>query len=881
MTQEVVYAIHPFRAVRDDELNFEYGEPIIILEKDDMFGDGWWKGKNIHGKIGLFPMNYTSYNKPRDRLDYKNLPNTPVVKRSESSKVIVDSKEINSIIDDTMEDLQNRLQIMINNNIQDSFNNNHQIPIKPHPRKPKLSTSSTSASSSYFSARINSEVNSPRNSLYQQQNHIPPINNNLIDENKPHPMTWDVQQVCLWLSENGFSSEQKKFIDNDVTGDVLLGLNLVTLKELDITSFGKRVHILNTIALLKDQFSIYDDDNNFDKSKILSSKIYSNSRSDLSKIDELRHSFSASDDSFSDSIKAFSDSQHTLIINKKQINDQKNIIDPASYYDVNPTPSEESEKPKIPKKSSRVFLKFGNFAKSNNTKSNKERKEKKSNKSRPLTGGWDFTMDEITKESERIKNENEKRSRNKPPSVYEEGTSTSEHEKYLSLRLIPRRRKKISLDRKGVVGNQLGLPKQLLDNEERAKKVNSYYSKHNVDYINENNEVLKKIGKPDHEGWLKKQGDKYKTFKNRYCILKGTNLYYLKSDKSLQKSRIKGQIDLNGYKIISDENVYQGKYGFKLVHDTERPYFFVHEDLETMRGWIKAIMKSTIERNITVPITSSSQIQTVPLSEASKVANRMLQPRPAPPPPNVLVVNSTFSNILPSTPTFSNLPPRPAPSPPILEHKNEKSTSTLPLSPLSPTFPNLPPRSASSPPNMSNNSTSSNILPLSPKFSNLPPRLAPSPPILDHKNEKSTSTPPNLLDNSTSSNTPPSSPTFSNISSRPTPSPPIFGHKNEKSTITIPLSSLPKPKAPPTGALPPRPKPSNLNLNSNSHKIIKSASPEQSSPSFALHKKYSASQLNSPTKIPKFPSMSISLPNAPRSPSFPPKNNEIPTGYYV
>jgi hypothetical protein len=41
--QEMVFAIHPFQAIRDDEIDFDYGEPIIVIEKDDMYGDGWWK----------------------------------------------------------------------------------------------------------------------------------------------------------------------------------------------------------------------------------------------------------------------------------------------------------------------------------------------------------------------------------------------------------------------------------------------------------------------------------------------------------------------------------------------------------------------------------------------------------------------------------------------------------------------------------------------------------------------------------------------------------------------------------------------------------------------------------------------------------------------
>jgi hypothetical protein len=40
---ETVYAIHNFEAENDDELSFDIGEPVIVLQKDDGFGDGWWK----------------------------------------------------------------------------------------------------------------------------------------------------------------------------------------------------------------------------------------------------------------------------------------------------------------------------------------------------------------------------------------------------------------------------------------------------------------------------------------------------------------------------------------------------------------------------------------------------------------------------------------------------------------------------------------------------------------------------------------------------------------------------------------------------------------------------------------------------------------------
>lgn len=38
-------------------------------------------------------------------------------------------------------------------------------------------------------------------------------------------------------------------------------------------------------------------------------------------------------------------------------------------------------------------------------------------------------------------------------------------------------------------------------------------------------------GKPDMEGWLHKQGDKYRTWNKRWFVLQGMNLYYFKSPK--------------------------------------------------------------------------------------------------------------------------------------------------------------------------------------------------------------------------------------------------------------------------------------------------------------------------------------------------------------
>ena len=44
--------------------------------------------------------------------------------------------------------------------------------------------------------------------------------------------------------------------------------------------------------------------------------------------------------------------------------------------------------------------------------------------------------------------------------------------------------------------------------------------------------VLEQIGTPDFNGWLMKRGEHYSIWKNRYCVLKGHNLYWMRSNSA-------------------------------------------------------------------------------------------------------------------------------------------------------------------------------------------------------------------------------------------------------------------------------------------------------------------------------------------------------------
>ncbi|TRY53764.1 hypothetical protein DNTS_013354 [Danionella cerebrum] len=53
----VVQTLYPFSSVTEEELNFEKGETMEVLEKPENDPE-WWRCKNSHGMVGLVPKNY-------------------------------------------------------------------------------------------------------------------------------------------------------------------------------------------------------------------------------------------------------------------------------------------------------------------------------------------------------------------------------------------------------------------------------------------------------------------------------------------------------------------------------------------------------------------------------------------------------------------------------------------------------------------------------------------------------------------------------------------------------------------------------------------------------------------------------------------------------
>ncbi len=50
---EFVYALHDFAPEHEDEISFQAGDRIEVVEKDELYGDGWWQVLSLHSQLSL------------------------------------------------------------------------------------------------------------------------------------------------------------------------------------------------------------------------------------------------------------------------------------------------------------------------------------------------------------------------------------------------------------------------------------------------------------------------------------------------------------------------------------------------------------------------------------------------------------------------------------------------------------------------------------------------------------------------------------------------------------------------------------------------------------------------------------------------------------
>ncbi|KAG1120815.1 hypothetical protein G6F42_012667 [Rhizopus arrhizus] len=502
---ETVYAVHNFEAENDDELSFQIGEKVFVIQKDDGFGDGWWKGENIRGQIGLFPMNYITFEQPHQQIIDLLTPST-----SDSTNTTTSAKK----------------PMHIDTNLLDNETSESPSVRSSYSFTCPISSSSTTGPST-SSTHSNSGGVALRRSIVNTL-FLPSLRSTT-------PEDWDIDQVEIWLNAMNFGSIATNFKLQEITGDVLLELNMNSLKELDIPTFGKRFKLHTAINALREECgyqptnrmsvtsSTYSTDSRFIQQKSPTSSSTSPSSARYSNPIYTRHSASYHSNLVNLEKQHQRRRSHTSVTNEDQVSPQMLSPVSASNYDIMEANSQNYEKDqKLP---------------------------------------------------------------------------------------VSPSKKDIALIQQ-VQQRQTVLPMAHRSSME-------IYSTRTTD---ENGAVT-----PDMEGWLYKQGCKYKKWNKRWFVLKGPNLFYFKSPKDV---RMKGIINLRGYKVIPDETIQPGKYSFKAQHEEERTFYF-YTDLDTsMKSWISSLMKATISRDFTAPVLSSSMIPTVSLDVA-----RRMRPRP----PSVLL----------------------------------------------------------------------------------------------------------------------------------------------------------------------------------------------------------------------------------------------------
>lgn len=102
---------------------------------------------------------------------------------------------------------------------------------------------------------ISSGISSGRASPYSQRNYsqsYPSRNSCYMPQGEP--AEWDIDQVCQWLRSVRLEGVIDNFRKHEISGEVLVELDMPSLKELDILAFGKRYTVMQAIKALREQF---------------------------------------------------------------------------------------------------------------------------------------------------------------------------------------------------------------------------------------------------------------------------------------------------------------------------------------------------------------------------------------------------------------------------------------------------------------------------------------------------------------------------------------------------------------------------------------------------------------------------------------------------
>ncbi|QHS71487.1 Boi1p [Saccharomyces paradoxus] len=271
-------AVNQYSKRMEDELNMKPGDKIKVITDDGEYNDGWYYGRNLRTKEeGLYPAVFTK------KIAIDNAEGLRETRTQESgnsgvkygtlngsaSKIgnISSQKQENryTSLKSTMSDIDKALEELRNGSVEQE--------VSRSPTKvPKVSALEVQDEETLIQDKTQNEGNATHDSIFSStadlnlsSDSLKNISRSNISTKSLEPSSepvnlldpkmaknWSPEEVTDYFSLVGFDQiTSNKFKEHQVSGKILLELELEHLKELEINSFGIRFEIFKEIGNIK------------------------------------------------------------------------------------------------------------------------------------------------------------------------------------------------------------------------------------------------------------------------------------------------------------------------------------------------------------------------------------------------------------------------------------------------------------------------------------------------------------------------------------------------------------------------------------------------------------------------------------------------------
>ena len=272
-----------------DELDLRPGDKINVITDDGEYNDGWYFGKNLStGKTGLFPSNFTQVMDNIDSImktkshqmnshtinsgssDFNRINN--IASKSKSNNY--NSKRVPNTtmndIDQASHSLKNEYLDIFEDFSSLSTGNSETItsltdtsfPRNENTFKFPLNTNPVKGPSSFPILNLDDPYNQMADSNFHNKDYTFDVHN---------LQQWPPNEIACYFIKKGIDSKTALLFEkHKINGSILLELELLHLKELDIVSFGTRFTVFKIIEDLKRQFKKDFNNNSSNKNNFIS-----------------------------------------------------------------------------------------------------------------------------------------------------------------------------------------------------------------------------------------------------------------------------------------------------------------------------------------------------------------------------------------------------------------------------------------------------------------------------------------------------------------------------------------------------------------------------------------------------------------------------------